>query len=262
VAAPTVSAVLLGAASLIAGCGRLHFDPSAGDAASGDGRPSDVRGDALPAGPIALWKLDEGTGTVAIDSIGGLVGTLQSGAALDPVWVPGHIGTALSFTGDGDAVSLGTPALLNNLPVVSVAAWVVPTSTFDDGQSHCIFDKGELGIGWAINLMADSDGDISFRASFVNADLVVTSAGGVLVPGTGKEVVVTWDGSPSTAGVHIYTGGTEVPYGISVPGSGTWVNDSTVDAWINCNANTSFAGVIDEVALYDRVLTPFEIGGM
>jgi hypothetical protein len=42
-------------------------------------------------------------------------------------------------------------------------------------------------------------------------------------------------------------------------GTGPRPDDSTVSAEINCSAGTNFAGVIDDVMVFDRVLTPAEI---
>jgi len=47
-------------------------------------------------GLTAEWKLDDGTGTSAVDSSGnGNTGTLTNG----PTWTAGNTGGALSFTG-------------------------------------------------------------------------------------------------------------------------------------------------------------------
>ena len=55
------------------------------------------------AGPVAHWKLDEGSGTIAADSSGnGHDGTLVG----DPQWVAGMIGGALEFDGVDDYVTI------------------------------------------------------------------------------------------------------------------------------------------------------------
>jgi hypothetical protein len=66
---------------------------------------------AAPEGPspLAHWKLDEGSGTIAADSSGNaLDGTLMG----DPMWVAGIIGGALDFDGD-DYVDIGNPPILD-----------------------------------------------------------------------------------------------------------------------------------------------------
>ncbi|MHC4440848.1 MAG: hypothetical protein ACYS3S_26160, partial [Planctomycetota bacterium] len=54
---------------------------------------------------LGWWKLDDGTGTIAVDSSGnGDNGTFVG----DPEWIAGKFGSGLSFDGQGgERVSLG-----------------------------------------------------------------------------------------------------------------------------------------------------------
>ncbi len=75
---------------------------------------------AAVAGLVAHWKLDETSGTTALDSSGrGFNGTYQGGAALNQ---PGVYGTAVEFDGVDDRVQV--PALNLNSNAVSLTAWV------------------------------------------------------------------------------------------------------------------------------------------
>ncbi|MBN2316493.1 MAG: hypothetical protein JXM79_21375, partial [Sedimentisphaerales bacterium] len=51
---------------------------------------------------VGHWKLDEGAGTTASDSIGGNEGAFEG----EPQWVAGQFGNALEFDGD-DWVNCG-----------------------------------------------------------------------------------------------------------------------------------------------------------
>ncbi|MBI3298687.1 MAG: right-handed parallel beta-helix repeat-containing protein, partial [Elusimicrobia bacterium] len=74
----------------------------------------------LPAGLVGQWRLDEGSGTYALDaSANGLPGTLIGG----PVWTAGKRGGALDLNA-ASYVSLGNPAALQVTGALTVSAWV------------------------------------------------------------------------------------------------------------------------------------------
>ena len=81
--------VAIVAIAMVAACGRVDFTPVAEGSAVGDATMS---GDAGVSGLIAWWKLDEGVGPVAHDSVGSDDGMLQ-GSMGPPAWVPGSPAT-------------------------------------------------------------------------------------------------------------------------------------------------------------------------
>jgi hypothetical protein len=80
----------------------------------------------------AEWKLDEGTGTTAVDSAGNAYdGTLRNG----PVWSSGQMGSALAFDGANDYIDLGVnTSILRNVNAATVSAWIKPASTIPSGS--------------------------------------------------------------------------------------------------------------------------------
>ena len=97
------------------------------DERNGTVYPGDIwRFTTLPDIPVTdpdllgWWKLDEGSGTIAVDWSGhGNHGTLAG----DPQWVDGYDGGALEFDGSGDYVDIVyTPEL--SLNEFTVSAWV------------------------------------------------------------------------------------------------------------------------------------------
>ena len=67
---------------------------------------------------IAYWKLDEGSGNLALDSsTNGNDGTVHG----DPVWTTGKIDGALSFDGIDDYVDVGDIDLTE---AFTIAAWI------------------------------------------------------------------------------------------------------------------------------------------
>ncbi|HSD90720.1 MAG TPA: LamG domain-containing protein [Kofleriaceae bacterium] len=249
-----------------AGCGRVSFDPLAtGDAGGGGG--SDSGGvDAIPLpAAIAHWKLDEGTGLQTFDAINATPGNLNAGASsVAPMWVttsaPRPAGFAVQFMGDGDAISIGTVPLLANLPALTIAGWIRSTDVTDMATSKCMFDKGTTGVaGWAVEIGRDGDGSLGLAAYFGATTAYISTPTNALSPNQWIHIAATWTGSASASGMHLYVDGAEVLPVISTDAVGTRPSDSAEGATINCNSSVSLPGQIDDVIIFDRVLTAQQI---
>jgi hypothetical protein len=71
---------------------------------------------------VGWWKLDEGSGTTAIDSSGhGNNGTLQDTATFT---TEGHLRGAVQLDGAGDYIDCGSSSVFNVGNAVTLAAWV------------------------------------------------------------------------------------------------------------------------------------------
>ena len=193
-----------------------------------------------PAGVIADWRLDDGTGTLAVDSSGSGIDALVSGAS----WVQGIRGMALDFDGATSMASTST-SLLSNRGSFTLAAWVMPRST-----------------GSRVGLVGQNDA-VEFGFISTAALQLWTSGGGsVGAPwpypmGEWHHVVAMGDGSR----LSIWIDGVEVAsqlqstndYGSSsdpVRFGGGGVFDAS---------GNFFDGAMDEVKIYDRALGSAEI---
>ena len=79
-----------------------------------------------PAGLVAHWKFDEGSGTTASDASGnGNTGTLING----PQWTAGKVGNALYFDGIDDVITVADSNSLDLSSAFTLSAWVNPAST-------------------------------------------------------------------------------------------------------------------------------------
>ena len=198
----------------------------------------------LSDNPVAFWRLGDAGGTTAVDATGhGYDGTYIGGVTPDAA-APSNDGAA-RFDGQTGEVSVpGVSAL--KLPTFSVEAWV----NYQGNQTISAYQFVIVQIG-NLNL-AYSGGNI-----FFDGDYAGTSAQAPLTPGVWTDVVATFD---SNKDVKLYIDGTLVashdnagppaPSGQPLEiGSGSGTIGGT-GAW---------TGDIDEVALYDKVLTPDQI---
>ena len=101
---------------------------------------------AQTEGMIAYWKLDEGSGKTAKDSVGGYHGTLEGKTA----WGDGKVRGALSF-GDGcDYVETTLNDKLQQATEFTMAAWFKANKVPVGQQFHIVWIGQSAGNGWGL----------------------------------------------------------------------------------------------------------------
>jgi Concanavalin A-like lectin/glucanases superfamily len=225
------------------------------------GNPSDTATSAtLLRGLVGLWHLDDAVGsTLARDSSGnGNDGTL---VGLDPAqaWVTGRQGGALATNGAGYVSVPDSPSIDGITTQVTVSAWVYFDGVISAADSY----------GTAISRQVGTTNEQYYHLSLYQTGtptLFIGFSASVLPvrPAAPQPVVAkqwthlagTYDGSLAT----LYVDGVEAN---SLPISGVFPLD-TRPVILGGNGNAGavtelFPGRIDEVALYNRALTPEEV---
>lgn len=213
--------------------------------APGPGTPSPT--------PLAHWKLDESTGTVARDALGARDGTVKG----NPVWQPsgGMIGGALKFDGVGDYVECGNDPAFNLTDKITVAAWI-KVETFDkDWQA--IFGKGDSawriqrdGSTNAVEFACDSLAGGVYQLRNVLGHTPVND-------GRWHHVAGTYDG----ARLCVYVDGALDAF-VATQGP---IATNTSSARIAENSESRgryWKGLIDDVLLYNAALSQSQINGV
>lgn len=106
--------------------------------------------------PIAHWKLDETSGTIAVDSVGGHDGTLLD----DPVWSAGQVDGALNFDGTYDAIRVPHADTLTLTNKMTFIAWMNASSLISFYQP--ILAKESVDIADSNYYFATSGQDLIF----------------------------------------------------------------------------------------------------
>jgi hypothetical protein len=205
-----------------------------------------------PEGLVSWWP---GEGN-ANDITSGNHGTLQNGAT----FAAGIVGEALSFDGVDDYVRIPHHPSLNPASALTIEAWIHSAST--EGPRVIVSKWGNFDDSYIFKDHNDSDKLRIELSETVLPDLA-DLAGSTSIPlGTWVHVTTTYDATEGT--VRLYFNGRE-DASLFV-GLGRLIHSSLTDVLIGAFEGTMeegviehFAGLIDEVSIYNRALTASEI---
>ena len=221
--------------------------------ASGD---SDWATAEIKSGRRGHWKFDEGSGATTADNSG----NVNTGTISGATWTTaGKIGSALRFDGVDDVVNTGNGATLGNLPATTISAWIKP-NTLGEGSRGRIVQKG-AGVAAGFRFLLQANNALSFAVDYGRTDLARATASRVFTFGVWTHVLVTWTGTATATGIRIYVNGVETAYGATQNGVGIRTPDALLSLYIGNerDGTGTFDGSIDDVRVYNRVLSESEI---
>lgn len=203
------------------------------------------------------YPLDQTSGTVVPDTIGGLNGELSGGE-----WIPDGVRNgALRLNGNGDSVLL--PAGTQAADTVSTeqgawAVWIRTAVGFTDAAHIIYASEGTTGNGGGsdneMHLDFDSDGFINFFIEGAAADLRLRSDN-ALNDGQWHYVVASWDRDHYS---DLYVDG--VRQAFTGPGSWNVFAANTRLRYGRPNADTRYySGDMDEVEFYSSPVAHWQI---
>jgi hypothetical protein len=211
------------------------------------------------------WKLDELSGGTAADSSGsGNAGTLGTNPA-NPTWSAGQIGFGLSFDGADDTVNAGSGTTLDNLAAVTVAAWINATSMGEGGFGKIVFKATSPAPGAPVNgwhFTVGGTNQLIFATDYSTTDVLRRSNANTISTGAWRHVLATWSGGTAATTIKIYVDGVEVSgYDTETAAVGSRPSDASSSLFLGNDANgaRTFNGKLDDVRVYNRVLSAAEI---
>jgi 6,7-dimethyl-8-ribityllumazine synthase len=210
-------------------------------------------------GLVGHWKFDDGSGTIAADSSG----NGNRGIVYGATWTAGHLGGALRFDGVGNFVDIGSPPALNGLTSFTWAAWVYVSGQHGRSTGPAI-ERG-AGSDVARTLTFGSTGGsamLQVRASVkAGTSASTVSVTNTYAVGVWMHFAITYDDAGERR-IRIYKNGSEVSYAQQIPAAGALAADAPYTMAIGATAGLpyyAFNGMIDDVRIYNRVLSASEI---
>ncbi|MFN0253328.1 MAG: LamG domain-containing protein [Kofleriaceae bacterium] len=207
----------------VSACGRVNFDVDVDD------------------GLIAHWPME----TIEQGVVTDVVGNADGRCTTCPVLVEGVRGGALQFDGTSTIVTMASTPVIEGLSTYSISMWVRPE--LPQAGVDCMFTKvnAEDGNTWEF---CTDDGQL-FYSSWDGIDNR-NQRTLVSLPDVWSHLFLRWDGTTETLALD----------GVMI-GSAQWPKTSdggqlVVGADVNFNNPTAlFRGAIDDVRIYDRVLS-------
>ncbi len=171
--------------------------------------------------------------------------------------IPGKLGQALSFNGTSDYVNAGSGSSLDNLTNRSICAWIFPdTASVADSVLAIQWELGSNHY-WAFYL---ETGSVNFSTIFSSGAYWGT-AGSLVVANTWQHVCVTYNQSSATNDPTFYYNGLPRSLSTVYNDSGSHQDESGGDVIFGHHVfyDTFYAGKMDDIRMYNRILSASEI---
>jgi hypothetical protein len=203
---------------------------------------------------VCHWKLDDGAGLVATESIGGNDGRLQG----DATWAEGFRGGAILLDGNGDYIDCGSKPAFNITAAVTLSAWVQARGDFSYPDWSGIIMRGGANIDTFALYYNGTSKQMGFKTTGTTPNWFATGANTTtaLFDGDWHHVAATYDGKikivyldGAPVGNIAATGPIETSSGRLLLGAGRDLNPTTLH----------LAGRLDEARLYNRGLSAADV---
>jgi hypothetical protein len=199
---------------------------------------------------VAHWRLDDGSGTTAADSVGGNDGILQG----DATWAAGWIGSALELHGD-DYVDCGNSDAFNITEQVTLTAWIRPDPDFNYPDWSGIIMRGGPNIDTFAFYYNGPNKQLGFKTTGTSPSWMAIAASG-LFDGEWHHVAAVYDGARKI----IYLDGEEIGAMDSTGTIETSTGRLLLGAGRDMNPPTHhLVGMLDDARIYDEALAQEKI---
>jgi hypothetical protein len=215
----------------------------------------------VTGGLIAWWKLDDASGTTAHDSSGNGNNGTFAGTGL--TWITGVIGGGLSSVDTGQVNTANTNCA-DNLSAMTASFWVRGTNwgpLQSNIQPNFLNKNGPggsfLGQGWGF--FSDSSYNIAAYTQDSSGDFIETPhnpSGPVVADGHWHFIACTFSGLNT---LQMYIDAILITGPITGPGGVKSTSNSGVVVLGGDSANVGLVGSLDDVRIYNRILSQQEI---
>ncbi len=218
---------------------------------------SPVSGGGGGSSPVGWWKLNDGSGTSAVDSSGnGFTGTL-SGADVLPTWGagPNSEGAVVFDSANNNGyIDCGSSSTLKLTSTGTVMSWIKYSNAMGTFRQFISNENGGSNRdGFALQILSSTKASLDLASASANINII---GGTGLVDSTWYHVAATWDGSFIDLYVNGVSDATHVAQTLNASAGGNF----TI-GWDGSHTGTVCArGVfMDDVRAYSTALTSAEV---
>lgn len=194
---------------------------------------------------LAWWKLDDASGTSAVDSSGNGYAATLTGSPL-PRWTNGLLAGAVWLDGVDFQGYAQAPSITYGTNF-SLAAWVLP-------DNLSVAYRRIFETRFAYNFYLGSGPEMTNALWIVNNPSIGTCKGGQFTAGSWAHVCGTYDAA-SGQGILYFNGVAVNTNTFTAPTNGPWVG-YIGSSYVH---DSKWLGRIDDVRVYSRAITPAEV---
>jgi hypothetical protein len=224
----------------------------------------------LETGLVGHWTFDgpdtdwsSTTAEVRDRSGNGNHGNTRSAHSIQNSVRSGVLGQAFEFGYDttNEAIEVNSSASIDDLTQWTICSWIYPRSFGTSAHDSTILTKYYLGFQ-----LADDEGPQTLYFSgplFTGVEGRWRASDEVITLNTWQHVCATYDGTSVANNPSMYVNGASVavteyqaPTGTleSDVGGALWISE-----WVGGAGQSSFDGMLDDLRLYNRILSPTEV---
>lgn len=208
-------------------------------------------------GPEAYWRLGESFGGTAVDETGSHNGSYQNNISLGSAGaISGDSNTAADF-GGGNNDRVQVPAFDVSGTGLTILAWFKPDNFGDDRFVSKAYGTPTNNHYWMLGI--NGNNRLRARVKINGNTRQLVPYVGTMSAGTWYFAALTYDGST----MRVFLNGTEV-------GSRNWSGSVSTSGATEIGlgnqpagaGNRAFDGVLDELAVFDKALSPAQIAAL
>ena len=207
---------------------------------------------------VGWWKLDEASGSTAIDSSQNNHEGIITNFSSANLGKTGVIKTAYEFDGTNDRVQIPNDETLRGMSQLTLSVWIYAHSKSNYDRILVKSDNNAVNSDRTYRLMMNNTGKLRFMCFNQSQTLADILEDGTFSLNTWIHMVGVYDGTNT----YLYLNG-NVQSDVGNL-TGTVYSDSGIENTVTIgggeqNNNFSFNGIIDDARIYNRALTASEI---